>query len=92
MSQVQGLEGMEYTQSQSHTFKFNFTNGHNHPTLSSLPPMLHNLPGSNGVHAPPPPPPQTNIKPSAPPIPTTPDMVYGYPREFFGFKDHPHGC
>ncbi|KAI3793345.1 hypothetical protein L1987_35962 [Smallanthus sonchifolius] len=41
----------------------------------------------------PPPPPQTNIMPSAPPIPTTPDIVYGYPAEFYGYNNnHPHGC
>lgn len=80
MPQGQGLESMEYTQSS--TFKFNFTNRH--------------LPSFNNVHAPTPPPvpppPRANIRPSAPPIPTTPDVVYGYPQEYFGFKDHPHDC
>ncbi|KAI3799829.1 hypothetical protein L1987_35133 [Smallanthus sonchifolius] len=79
MSQVKGLESMEFT--QSNTFKFNFTNRHNHSTLSSLLPTLHNIRGYNGnvppEHAPPPP--QTSIRPSAPPILTTPDLVYGYP-------------
>ncbi|KAI3793344.1 hypothetical protein L1987_35961 [Smallanthus sonchifolius] len=56
MSQVKGLESMEFTQSTS--FKFKFSNRHNRSTLSSLPPTLHNIRGSNGVpleHAPPPP-------------------------------------
>ncbi|KAC9644522.1 hypothetical protein R6Q59_008913 [Mikania micrantha] len=80
MSQVKGLDSVEYT--QSNTFKLNFTK----PTLSSRPPTVQYLGSSNGDHpedAPPlplpPPPPQTNIRPSAPPIPTTPYLVYGYP-------------
>ncbi|KAI3799834.1 hypothetical protein L1987_35138 [Smallanthus sonchifolius] len=78
MSRVKGLESMEFT--QSNTFKFNFIDRHNRSTLSSLPPTLHNIRGSNGVpseHAPPTL--QTSIRPSAQPIPTTPDLVYGYP-------------
>ncbi|KAL8193001.1 hypothetical protein R6Q57_027449 [Mikania cordata] len=79
MSQAKGLDSVEYT--QSNTFKLNFTQ----PTLSSIPPTVVNLGASNGDHPedapplPPPPPPQTNIRPSAPPIPTTPNLVYGYP-------------
>ncbi|MFS8012692.1 hypothetical protein Hanom_Chr14g01323821 [Helianthus anomalus] len=34
MSHIQGLKNMEYT--KSNTFKFNFTNGHNQPTLSLM--------------------------------------------------------
>ncbi|KAJ0855627.1 hypothetical protein HanRHA438_Chr14g0675381 [Helianthus annuus] len=97
MSHIQGLKSMEYT--QSNTFKFNFTNGHNQPTLSDVSHKLHNIRGSDGVHLesydplPPPPPPQTNVTPSAPPIPTIPDLVYGYPSEFYDNNiNHPDGC
>ncbi|KAC9644526.1 hypothetical protein E3N88_45471 [Mikania micrantha] len=86
MSQAKRLESVEYT--KSNTFKLNFTR----PALSSIPPTVVNLGAPNGDHpedAPPlPPPPQTNIRPSAPPIPTTPNLVYGYPpKELYVMKD-----
>lgn len=101
ISHAEGLQSVEYT--QSNTFKFNFNNPKNRPSTSWSPITSHNIRGSNGVYyedvppLPPPPPPTT--EPSAPLIPTSQYQVYGYPSEFYGFPkssmndyDDPQDC